>query len=236
MSPELLSNIVYQKYSLGTPLYRQLKDWHRLGWQTTESTLSRQVIKGAQLLEPLYDLLHEKLLKAPYLQGDETVVQVLREPGKKATSESRMWVLRTNQKNDKQGIFYAYQPDRSTKSAQELYRGFKGVLPCDGYPVYSSVDCVDRVGCLAHVRRKFFEAAQFNSGAKKPLKLLDKMFYLERQWKNLSESDRFKVRQEKLAPVFNEFWECLARLPQLPKSPLGQLSMLMGKKRPLINY
>lgn len=81
---------------------------------------------------------------------------------------------------------------------------------------------MDRVGCLAHVRRKFFEAAQFNSGAKKPLKLLDKMFYLERQWKNLSESDRFKVRQEKLAPVFNEFWECLARLPQLPKSPLGK--------------
>ena len=27
MSPELLSNISYQKYNLGTPLYRQLKDW-----------------------------------------------------------------------------------------------------------------------------------------------------------------------------------------------------------------
>ncbi|WP_124978589.1 IS66 family transposase, partial [Ligilactobacillus salitolerans] len=178
ITAELLSNIVYQKYSLGTPLYRQLKDWQRLGWKTSESTLSRAVINGSKLLQPLAELIHSELLKAPYLQGDETVVQVLREPGKKASTESRMWVLRTPQTAQHQGIYYAYQPDRTAKSGQKLYAGFSGVLQCDGYSVYSSVDCCDRVGCLAHVRRKFFEAAKRDQRAKKPLKMLNQMFKL----------------------------------------------------------
>ena len=84
-TPTLLENIVYQKYVLGTPLYRQLKDWHRFGWNVCEPTLAVWVIQGADKLRSLYDLLHKKLLQRPYLhylQGDETVVKVLREPGK----------------------------------------------------------------------------------------------------------------------------------------------------------
>ncbi|WP_270333561.1 IS66 family transposase [Ligilactobacillus acidipiscis] len=222
VTPELLSNIVYQKYSLGTPLYRQLSDWQRLNWETSESTLARLVVRGSQIVQPLYNLLHRELLKALYLKGDETVIQVLREPGKKPTSESRMWVMRTIQNADEQGVFYAYRPDRSTKSAQELYAGFAGVLQCDGYSVYSAVNCQDRVGCWAHVRRKFFDAAKHDVRATEPLKLIDRMFHLEKQWRDLDASARAHVRQVKLAPVLASFWNCLAQLPALPKSALGK--------------
>lgn len=222
ITAELLSNIVYQKYSLGTPLYRQLKDWHRLGWSTSESTLSRLVIHGSKIVQPLTELLHAELLKAPYLQGDETVVQVLREPHKKATAESRMWVLRTPQSAQRQGIYYAYKPDRTAKSGQELYAGFAGVLQCDGYSVYASVDCRDRVGCLAHVRRKFFEAAKRDCRAKRPLKMLDQMFHLEKQWQGLFPNELKKLRKQRLAPLLKNFWQCLAELPALPQSMLGK--------------
>ena len=179
-TPALLEDIVYQKYVLGTPLYRQLKDWHRFGWNVCEPTLAAWVIQGADKLRSLYDLLHKRLLQRPYLQGDETVVKVLREPGKKPTAESRMWVQRTIQKDKLQAIYYAYRRDRSEKSARSLYGGFTCVLQCDGYQVYPKVDCADRVGCLAHVRRKFFEAAKYSQTAKGPLKVLDQIFRKKR--------------------------------------------------------
>ncbi|UJS08931.1 transposase [Lacticaseibacillus paracasei subsp. paracasei] len=42
---------------------------------------------------------------------------------------------------------------------------------------------VKRVGCWAHVRRKFYEAARTSNTLKtcEPLKLLDDMFFLENQ-------------------------------------------------------
>ncbi|WP_405076380.1 IS66 family transposase [Ligilactobacillus acidipiscis] len=230
-TPTLLENIVYQKYALGTPLYRQLKDWHRFGWNVCESTLAAWVIHGADKLRSLYDLLHQKLLQRPYLQGDETVVKVLREPGKKPTAESRMWVQRTVQKDERQAIYYAYRPDRSEKSACSLYSGFTGVLQCDGYQVYPKVACTDRVGCLAHVRRKFFEAAKYSQTAKGPLKILDQIFHLEKKWASLSSSARMSKRNEFLRPLFEKFWQTLATCATLPKSLLGKaIAYALGQK------
>lgn len=48
----------------------------------------------------------------PYLQGDETPMQVLREPGKLATSKSYMWVIRSVRKASERAILYAYGPTR----------------------------------------------------------------------------------------------------------------------------
>lgn len=187
-------------------MYRQLKNWRRLGWASSESTLFRLVIHGSKIVQLLTELLHAELLKAPYLQGDETVVQFLREPhNKKATAESRMGVLRTPQTVQRQGIYYADKPDRTAKSGQELYAEFVGVLQCDGYSVYASVDCRDRVGCLAHVYRKFFEATKRDRRAKRPLKILDQMFHLEKQWHTLSSNERKKLRKQRLAPLLKKF-------------------------------
>ncbi len=84
------------------------------------------------------------------------------------------------------------------------------------------MNCQDRVGCWAHVRRKFFDAAKHDVRAKEPLKLIDRMFHLEKQWRDLDASARAHVRQVKLAPVLASFWNCLAQLPALPKSALGK--------------
>lgn len=233
-TPALLENIVYQKFVLGTPLYRQLKDWHRLGWQVAESTLASWLVQGAKLMTPLYNLIHQELLRRPYLQGDETVIQVLREPAKSPTSESRMWVLRTVQKASRPGIYYAYKPDRTQKSGRELYQGFQGVLQCDGYQVYHAVDHADRVGCLAHVRRKFYDAAKFDSQAKRPLKLLDDIFRQEKAGTELSSQERRVYRQRELRPLFDKFWECVATLPVLPKSMLGKaITYAVGQRSAL---
>ncbi|EEI71666.1 IS66 family transposase [Lentilactobacillus hilgardii] len=163
VSLSLLTSILYQKYVLGTPIYRQMRDWHRLGSNAQDTTFNNWVIQGTVPVESLYRLIHEHLTGQYYLQGDETPHSVLREPGKKATSKSYMWVARSVKRSDEPIVFYAYSDSRSGKFAQRLYANFTRTLQCDGYAGYNLLGTqVVRVGCWSHVRRKFYDAAQGN--------------------------------------------------------------------------
>lgn len=156
------------------------------------------MITCAQMVRPIYDLLHEKLTSQKLLQGDETPYQVLQEPGKKATSKSYIWLARTIGRAENQIVYYHYADSRAGKVAQQLYSGFEGVLQCDGYYGYNAIsDSVEHVGCWAHVRRKFYDDANLDKDHFKPsigLELINRMMKLERKWQTSSSTDRFEAR------------------------------------------
>ena len=122
--------------------------------------MTNWVIKAATIVQPLYTLPHEQLLTQPYLKGDETPFQVLHEVGKTAQSKSYIWIARSIRLAAHQVVYYTYSDNRAGKTAQQLYGDFMGVLQCDGYSGYNLLGAtVTRVGCWAHVRRKFFDDA-----------------------------------------------------------------------------
>ena len=90
-SASLVAEIIYQKYVLGTPLYRQKVFWENQGLSLSDKTMGNWMISCAQIVKPVYDLLREDLVSRKFLQGDETPYQVLQEPGKLATSKSYIW-------------------------------------------------------------------------------------------------------------------------------------------------
>lgn len=208
--PSIVTEIAYFKYELGVPLYRQKNYWQHQGIGISDQCMGNWLIKGAETLKPAYQLLHERLVAQSFLQGDETPYQVLREPGKAATSKSYIWLARTIRQAEHQVVFYHYSPSRSGAVAEELYRNFTGVLQCDGYQGYHKVgDSITRGGCWAHVRRKFFDEANADPKhfkASQGLTLLTKMFNLEREWQSLTSEERLTLRQEKLKPLIDTFW------------------------------
>ena len=118
-SASTVANVMTQKYVDGLPLARQEKIWEREGICLSRATMSNWVIQCAQTwLKPLYRSLKKALLECSVIHADETVVQVLKEDGKAATSESRMWVYANN--------------DRSGKHAAAFLKGFSGCLVTDG--------------------------------------------------------------------------------------------------------
>lgn len=209
-TPSLVTEVLHQKYTLGTPLYCQRLEWQRAGLTLSETTMTNWVIKAANLVRPVYDLIHARLVAHKFLQGDETPFQVLREPGKAPRSKSYIWVARTTRLAEHPMTYYGYGTTRSGKFAQNLYRGFTGVLQCDGYAGYNLLgDSVVRVGCWAHVRRKFFDDAAKVKGCfttTKPLAMLDEMFALEAKWILLEPAERLRRRQVELKPVIDAFW------------------------------
>mgnify|MGYP004582907883 CR=1 FL=1 len=97
-SESVVAWTMYQKYANGLPLYRQEKDWKQYGTQVSRTTLANWIIYCAQhYFQPLYDYFHRELLKRSFAMADETRVQVLHEEGRRAQSQSFMWLFRSGE-------------------------------------------------------------------------------------------------------------------------------------------
>lgn len=238
LSSSLAAQIINNKYVLAVPLYRQLNQWKRSGLDISETTAANWIIQCANVVKPIYNLLHETLMCQKFLQGDETPYEVLREPGKTATSRSYIWVARSVSHSDSPAVYYHYADSRSGSTAQALYRNFTGVLQCDGYAGYNALGSgITRIGCWAHVRRKFYDAANASDFFKpsKGLNLINRMFTEEKEWRHFSAEERLYVRQQKLTPIINEFWKWCDSIDVLPKERLGKALVYAQGQRAALN-
>ncbi len=230
-SPETIAHIATQKFMMGSPLYRQEQEWKQNGIEISRQTMSNWLIKACEdWLEPIYEEMKKRLCEHEVLHADETVMQVLKEPGKAAQSKSYMWLYRTSGDTRHQIILYDYQSDRKHIHPEEFLKGFSGYLHADGYSGYYKLpEKITVVGCWAHVRRKFFDAMealpkekQAMSNAAKGVAYCDKLFHLEKQFALLCPENRLKEREKQSKPIIDEFYDWIRKLNVLPKTHLGK--------------
>ena len=136
-APGLLATIVTQKYVDALPLYRQSEIFKRIGIALDRSTLANWMLRCGELVQPLLNLIHERLVEQPVLHMDETRVQVLNEPDRPAQSQSYMWLLRST--GEQPAVLFHYAPSRSGEVAKHLLDGYRGALMVDGYDGYHAV-------------------------------------------------------------------------------------------------
>ncbi len=84
-SISLLVCVIISKYADGLPLYRLEGILKRYGGDITRTTLANWLIRLSRELQPVVNLLEEHQLSSDYLQGDETWMKVLKEPGMSPT-------------------------------------------------------------------------------------------------------------------------------------------------------
>jgi transposase len=231
-SPSSMAYTMTQKYVESMPLYRQEKHLERFGIFISRQTLSNWILYGADTwLSLVYDQMRNHLLNQDILHADETTLQVLSEPDRRATSKSFMWLYRTGRMGPPI-VLYDYQRTRASKHPLRFLEGFRGYLHVDGYAGYNGIPDVSLVGCWAHVRRKFTEALQAlpesakttHVKAKEGLAFCNQLFSIERDLKDVSPEERYKKRLERSQPVLEAFLAWLhEQAPRvLPKSALGQ--------------
>jgi transposase len=200
-SPSSVADIMAKKYADGLPLARQEKIWAREGVELSWATMANWGIQCSQTwLKPLYKHMKQRLLEQNVIHADESVVQVLKEDGKPATSESRMWVYATGERSEIPVRIFEYQPDRSGKRPESFLRGFTGCLVTDGYSGYNQVQKVTHCGCWAHMKRKWREAMPDGATVKTSkaavgFQYCNKLFSLEKKCANLKDKYRKEYRQ-----------------------------------------
>lgn len=225
----LLAHILVAKFVDHLPLYRQIQQFKRdFGWEVAQSTMCDWVDGCAQLLEPLYNVLKQKILESDYIQADESPIKVLDKDKKGSTHQGYQWVYR----NPLQGlVLFNYRKGRGQNGPKEIVADYKGYLQCDGYKVYDKIgeqDGITLVGCLAHARRKFFDAKENDPDrANKALNIIQSIYLEEREIKEKVKDNlalKQQLREEKIAPKLEEIktWIEEQSLKVLPKSAIGK--------------
>ena len=224
-SASVVTDVLMKKYVDAMPLYRQEQMWKRMGVELKRGTMANWVIQVADLyLRPFWKRIRSELLTQSTIHADETVIQVLKEKGKPATSESRMWVYSSAKRADIQLRCFEYRESRSGKWAKTFLEGFSGVLITDGYSGYNKVQEAERAGCWAHMRRKWLEAMPEGADAKtckaaEGYEFCNRLFELERQFEGRTAEERLIQRKEKSGPILEAYWTWLNTIPR----PTGKL-------------
>ena len=259
LSEAALAWVITAKYLDGLPLYRQAALLARFGGSdTSRNTLAASVVRVGQSVQPVVNLLRDALLDSPIVFGDETELQVLKEPGRKAQTKSYMWAQMTETSGlDGTGPpirLFAYSPSRGTQTARTLYAGIRhaGVLMSDGYDPYNAIaqeHQLVHLGCWAHCRRYFHDALQALPKDKRGpdqlpvrfLELIGRLYHVEAEARRaqLDAQARKHERQQHSVPVLKEIEALLLRHLHgvLPDSLLGKaLHYMSGQWSKLVRY
>ena len=256
-SESALAWITTSKFDDGLPLYRQSALLARLtGAEFSKNTMAASIVRVGIGVQPIINLMRDHLLESPITFGDETTVQVLKEPGRAAQSKSYMWAQMT----DASGAagtgppirLFSYAPSRSGATAQALYAGMSraSVLMSDGYEVYAQVALTHELvhlGCWAHCRRYFVEALDaLPKSARTPdkpaaqfLALIARLYAVEShaQDNNLSAQERLRYRQQHSVAVLGHIQTLLlAHLHAvMPGSSLGKALHYLSAQWPKLS-
>jgi len=234
-TPGLLSYILISKFADALPFYRQEKIFARIGVEIGRATMSNWAIHVGRRCEPLLDLMWQEIRSGPVINMDETPVQVLKEPGRSNTNKSYMWVFRGGDP-DHPVLLYRYAPSRAGSVPEECLGDYKGYIQTDGYKGYNAFgkrDGIVHLGCLAHVRRKFLDAAKAGKKASQKkgyayhiITHIGKLYAIEKKAdkEKLSCEERCLLRQKESMPVLEKIKglldEAVKRTP--PKGLLGK--------------
>ncbi|MCB0343020.1 MAG: IS66 family transposase [Pseudobdellovibrionaceae bacterium] len=227
-TPELLSFLIFSKFFQGLPLYR-LEEFYRLsGIELTRSTMARWLVQVASKLMPLWNILEEMVFDSGYVAMDATVVQVLKEEGRKPQTKSSMWVRGSPEKGI---VLFDYDVSGGGAAAKRLVTGYTGALQADAHRGYGALEKhhLTLLGCLMHARRRFHKAwleAKREPGlAAEGLAMIRFLYDKEESYRdrNLTPEERKHWRDLEIAPSMEAIkkW-CEDKKPQvLPSSALG---------------
>ncbi|ESR01265.1 transposase IS66 [Stutzerimonas chloritidismutans AW-1] len=202
----LLAHVMVAKYADHLPLYRQEKIFGRAGLPIARSTLAQWVGQTGVQLQPLVDALREAVLAQGVIHADETPVQMLA-PGEKKTHRAYVWAYCTTPFADLKAVVYDFSPSRAGEHARNFLGSWGGKLVCDDFAGYkaSFEQGITEIGCMAHARRKFFDLHVANKSqlAEQALHSIAGLYEIERQARDLSAEDRWRIRQGKTSPILN---------------------------------
>jgi transposase len=247
-APSLLAHIATDKLCDGLPLHRQEDRFARLGARIDRGTMSRWVEElgmtvGATVVAAMRD---DAMAHAFCIATDATGVLVQPIPGgdkqRRACQRGHYFV----QIADGDHVFFEYMAKETSATVGELFRGFSGYVQADAKSVYDALfkpptqrpppdddaaDLAERheVGCWAHARRKFWEAAITKDVvAREGLARIARIFELDRSWRGRSAHEIKSLRDDHLRPHTDAFFAWVDAEYERVRGQRGLLRTALG--------
>src|SRR5574337_75265 len=186
----------------------------RSGVHLARSSMAQWVGICGVRLAPLADALREFILGHRVVHADETPVRLLA-PGKGKTHRAYVWVYRTTDFVAQRAVWFDFCTGRGGEHPTRVLKAWRGTLVTDDYAGYNAIHArgdIVEAGCMAHARRKLFEAHELNASpiAGHAVALIGKLYEIEAEIKALDPEDRWRIRQQRAKPVAEQLHQWLA--------------------------
>ena len=213
--PGLIAQIVVSKFGDHLPLYRLEDVLVRHGIHFSRTTLCDWVAAAADLLQPLYQLQRNRLLRSSVMWTDDTPVKVM-VGGEEGTRQGRFWTYVGDDEHPYS--VYDFTLSRSRDGPQRFLQDFCGYLHADAYSGYDAIylgsdDAIVEVACWAHARRKFFDAKDnYPRQAHQVLEWIRQLYDVEDRARELAADARCALRRVEAEPVLDKLEAYLQQL------------------------
>ena len=218
----LVADVLNSKFTNAMPFYRIEKDFERRDIPITRQSMATWAVMASERYFSLVvQRLHEILMSYSVNHADETPVRVTKD-GRKAGSKSYMWVYCSNKYDPRRIVIFDYHKTRHHSHPEEFLKDFKGILVTDGFEVYHQLERLRNgeitvAGCWVHLNRQFKDALKgigksgkntaAGSIAQEAVDKIGEIFHLDNELDDMTPEIRLKVRQEKIAPLVEAFFE-----------------------------
>jgi transposase len=190
LGPQFIADMVLNKYLYHQPLYRQAKgiEWES-GVKLSLATMCQTIARLADAVQPVVDCMAAAMWQSGRVQMDLTPVRCLSREHDGGSFLGQMWVSAAM---DGSEVIFTWDRSKEALVAERIVpEWFTGVLQCDGS---SEIACflaggkgrkrpppkVLRAGCWAHVRRKFFQAAEEGCAwSRRVLRRINALYHIE---------------------------------------------------------
>lgn len=221
--PGLLAYIATSKFSDYLPLYRLEDIFERQGFEISRATQSVWCGDMADLVEPLWELMADRVRASHVVATDDTIMPML---SKGKTANARMWVY-VGDDGYPYNVF-DFTLNRGRDGPKYFLKDYRQVLLADAYGGYNGVVAgneITRAGCWAHMKRKVIDAEKAAPEiATEAVERVRALYAIERQCKDASVEERLKLRLQQSAPLLAQLRERLLSWKEqlLPKHPMAE--------------
>jgi transposase len=223
-SPRFVAQIVYNKFVMHLPLYRQAKDLVTGGIAVTRGRLSRLILGAYANVGPLIRRIEEINRFEAYQQCDESPITMVIEGERE---KHFLWCLVTSK-----AVTYTITEERNKDVARDVIGGATpGALVTDRLSIYSKLfDNKEESACMAHLRRKFWYALpNFPNESISVLRLIGDLYDIEREVSGLSPADRLIARKKRSTSILIQIQAAFRAMNPPPRSALGK-AIAYGQK------
>ena len=226
--PLFMAQIAVSKCADSLPLYRQAKAYRRVGVQVDDSTLGDLFHRTAEIVNPLYERLLRLVSEKEIVLADETTQRV---QAKEKTRTAWLWSFIGRDEVERELIAYVFAKSRSGETPVKVLGETEGKLVADAYSGYNKVTTPghrERAGCLAHVRRRFFDAQSTAAqAAKQAMDFILEVYRVERAALDadlLGTPEHLEMRQTKSKAIMAAFhaWLLAEQRRHPPRGAMGE--------------
>ena len=223
--PGFWAYLTASRFADHLPYYRQEDILSRHGFRIGRSTQWRWMAGLAEGVWPLVDLMRGLTLESLVLGVDETGVTML---GGEFGGSRKSYLWATLGDDAHPYDCFHFTVGRSRDGPEAFLSGYRGYLQSDAYICYETLSDAHpeilQVGCWAHARRKF-EEVNFTAPSVRShtaLGYFQRVYDVEDRGHDLTDQERYELRQREAKPIVAEFYRWLAELyeRELPKSKL----------------